>query len=270
MCYTDLYFPGVAEGMNIRVGRFISIPDIEAQLAPDNLMYTHSLLYTYDIYTQCGGVATIRLDDMWAIQFGIVSGNDVAPWEVRRFTVPNSGPVQPNREVNHGVVPTGIAMVQWIGPRWALGQDSVYFGVNGINGGNFGYNNIQELPIVTWTHKFNETVFMMTEAWYMFERNNPLLGRYTWETAVVNYLTFRLGPNTFFTVRNEWFDDATGARTAVKTQYSEHTIGITHWFNKLVTFRPEFGYWHSYDARAFDNGRKADQYLVAADIIFHY
>ncbi len=32
----DLYVPQVAEGMNIRVGRYISLPDIEAQLAPNN------------------------------------------------------------------------------------------------------------------------------------------------------------------------------------------------------------------------------------------
>jgi Putative beta-barrel porin-2, OmpL-like. bbp2 len=36
MIYGDLYIPWVAQGMNIRVGRFISLPDIEAQLAPDN------------------------------------------------------------------------------------------------------------------------------------------------------------------------------------------------------------------------------------------
>src|SRR5581483_8223697 len=80
MCYADIYVPEVADGMNLRFGRFISIPDIEAQLAPDNLMYTHSLLYTYDIYTQTGGLATIRLDPHWTIQLGVVAGNDVAPW----------------------------------------------------------------------------------------------------------------------------------------------------------------------------------------------
>ena len=270
MCYVDLYIPWVADGMNIRIGRFISIPDIEAQLAPDNLMYTHSLLYTYDIYTQMGGVATIKLDDMWAFQLGLVSGNDVALWEHRRFKAPNSGPTNQFRVVNNGIQPSAIAMVQWIGPQWALGRDSVYVGVNGINDGRYGYNNIQELPIGTWTHKFNEYVAMYTEAWYMYERNNPILGAYTWETAAVNYLIFRVGPNTLFTIRNEYFQDAKGARTGVKTQYSEHTFGFTHWFNKLLTFRPEFGYWHSYNERAFDNGRKADQFLVAADMIIHY
>ena len=34
------------QGFNLRVGRFISIPDIEAQLAPNNYTYVHSLTYS--------------------------------------------------------------------------------------------------------------------------------------------------------------------------------------------------------------------------------
>jgi hypothetical protein len=270
MCYADFYLPWFLEGVNIRLGRFISVPDIEAQLAADNFMYTHSLMYTYDIYTQCGAIATVKIDANWAIQVGCVSGNDVAPWEHRRFTQPNSGPSSPFRVTNRGVQATAIAMVQWISPEWALGRDSIYVGVNGINDGHFGYNNIQELPIGTWTHKFNEYFSMWTEAYYMYERDNPTLGAYTWEAGVVNYFVVRLAANTLLTIRNEYFDDARGARTGFKTPYSEHTVGITHWFNKLMTFRPEFGYWHSYREKAFDNGTKGDQFLVAADLIIHY
>src|SRR6202034_3051546 len=35
MVYTDLYFP-VMQGLNVRIGRFLSIPDIECLLAPNN------------------------------------------------------------------------------------------------------------------------------------------------------------------------------------------------------------------------------------------
>ena len=54
MIYLDLYIPFVAQGMNIRIGRIISEPDIEAQLAPNNLMASHSLLYGFDNYCQEG------------------------------------------------------------------------------------------------------------------------------------------------------------------------------------------------------------------------
>jgi hypothetical protein len=48
--YVDLYFP-VKDGLNIRIGRFLSVPGIEAQLAPNNYNMTHSLLYTIDPLT---------------------------------------------------------------------------------------------------------------------------------------------------------------------------------------------------------------------------
>src|ERR1700730_11613307 len=52
MVYFDLYIPQIFQGMNIRIGRIISEPDIEAQLAPNNLMASHSLLYGFDPYCQ--------------------------------------------------------------------------------------------------------------------------------------------------------------------------------------------------------------------------
>ena len=43
MVYADVYVPFVVQGLNIRIGRNISLPDIEAQLAPDNYTtYSHS------------------------------------------------------------------------------------------------------------------------------------------------------------------------------------------------------------------------------------
>jgi hypothetical protein len=68
MAYADLYFPHVAQGLNVRIGRYISLPDIEAQLAPKNYTYSHSLLYTYDAYTQTGVNLTFKLSDHWLYQ----------------------------------------------------------------------------------------------------------------------------------------------------------------------------------------------------------
>jgi Putative beta-barrel porin-2, OmpL-like. bbp2 len=49
--YGLVYIPNVAQGMVIKFGRYISPPNIEAQLAPDNYLYTHSLMFTFDCYT---------------------------------------------------------------------------------------------------------------------------------------------------------------------------------------------------------------------------
>ena len=78
--YFDLYVPQVADGLNIRVGRFISVPGIEAQLAPNNYVYTHSLLYSIDPFTDTGIIGTVKLNDRWLVQLGLTVSHDVAPW----------------------------------------------------------------------------------------------------------------------------------------------------------------------------------------------
>ena len=66
--------------MNVRIGRFISVPGIEAQLAPNNYTFSHSILYFVDPFTDTGAIATIKLSDQWLVQAGITDGHDVAPW----------------------------------------------------------------------------------------------------------------------------------------------------------------------------------------------
>ncbi len=66
--------------MNVRIGRYVSLPDIEAQLAPNNYTYSHSILYTIDPFTQTGIMFSTKLSDHWLMQTGLSGGNDVAPW----------------------------------------------------------------------------------------------------------------------------------------------------------------------------------------------
>jgi hypothetical protein len=264
MIYVDLYVPFVAQGMNIRIGRIISEPDIEAQLAPNNLMASHSLLYGFDNYCQEGIFTTTKLNDQWTFQLGISDGTDVALWQK-----------DPGRQV------TGTAMIQWTSPNQ---MDSIYAGDNNFNNGKFGYNNLQQI-VGTWTHKFNDKIYTATEAWYMYMNDAidhptsevpfqggsfPVRNGYAPEWAVLNYTMFRIAPSAFFTVRNEYFKDKVGSRTGFATDYSEHSIGITWWPDKLITIRPELRYDHSYAARAFDNGTRHNQLVFMTDVIFHY
>jgi len=264
MVYFDLYIPYVADGMNIRIGRFISVPDIEAQLAPNNLFATHSLLYGFDPFTQTGIVATVKLNDQWTIQAGLTNGNDVALWQD-----------------DPGNQPTGMVMVQYTTPNQ---KDSFYVGDNAFNNARFGYNNLQQI-VGTWTHKFNDKIFSATEAWYMYMEDAvshptdevpfqsgsfPVRDGYASEWAVLNYTAFRIARNAFLTVRNEYFNDRVGARTGFATPYSEHAVGITWWPDKLITIRPELRFDHSYDVPAYNNGRDKNQFAFITDVIFHY
>ena len=264
MIYFDLYIPYIFQGMNIRIGRIISEPDIEAQLAPNNLMASHSLLYGFDNYCQEGIFTTTKINDQWTIQAGISNGTDVAIWQD-----------------DPGNQPTGTVMLQWTSPNQ---MDSIYAGDNAFNNGEFGYNNLQQI-VGTWTHKFNDKIYTATEAWYMYMNDAkshptkdvpfqggsfPVRDGYAPEWAVVNYTMFRISRNAFFTVRNEYMNDKVGSRTGFATQYSEHAIGITWWPDKLITIRPELRFDHSYDVKAYNLGRDDSQFAFITDVIYHF
>jgi Putative beta-barrel porin-2, OmpL-like. bbp2 len=264
MVYFDLYLPQIFQGMNIRIGRIISEPDIEAQLAPNNLMSSHSLVYGFDNYTQTGIFTTTKINDQWTIQLGLSNGTDVALWQK-----------------DPGNQPTGTVMIQWTSPNQ---KDSVYVGDNAFNNGEFGYNNLQQI-VGTWTHKFNDKVSTTTEVLYMYMNDAkthptaavpfqsgsfPVKSGYAPEWGILNYTMFRIAPTAFFTVRNEFYNDIVGNRTGHATAYSEHSVGITWWPDKIVTLRPELRFDHSYDTAAFDNGTRRNQFTASMDFIIHY
>jgi Putative beta-barrel porin-2, OmpL-like. bbp2 len=269
--YGDVYFPQVADGMNIRVGRYISIPDIEAQLAPNNYISSHSLLYSFDPFTQTGVLATVKLNLRWLVQAGFSAGNDIAPWA-------------------SGAKPSLTACVSY---TFNQGNDNVYPCVSGINSGKYAYNNVQFF-VTTWYHKFNKSWHMATEAWYMYERDVPsvtpgLANPLPTETnangafctpgerqclapewAAVNYLQKELSPRNFISLRTDFLDDLKGQRTGFKTIYSENTLMWGHWIGTTVLFRPELRFEHAYDLPAYNSGSRNSQLTFTLDVIFKF
>lgn len=74
----------------------------------------------------------------------------------------------------------------------------------------------------------------------------------------------------FVTVRDEFYNDIVGSRIGHATLYSEHSLGVTWWPDKIVTLRPELRFDHSYGTAAFDNGTRRNQLGASMDFIFHY
>ncbi len=267
MAYVDMYFPQIADGMNIRIGRYISLPDIEAQLAPNNYTYSHSLTYGYDAYTQTGLNATIKLNDHWMVQIGISAGNDVTPWA---------------RDAR----PTLNACA---GYTWRAGRDNLYLCDNSINDNRYAYNNMAAY-YATYYHKFNSKWHTATESWYMYEKGVPsIFGSIPTETnangawcdpgqivcfapewAIVNYLERQIGKKDYVTIRNEFFDDIRGQRTGYKTPYSEHLLGWGHWIGSTILLRPELRFERAYSYPAYDSGTKKNQFIAAGDVIFFF
>ncbi len=265
--YVDVYVPQAAQGMNIRVGRFISVPGIEAQLAPNNYIFSHSLLYAIDPFTDTGLMATVKLNDQWLVQAGITSGHDVAPWTADAKA-------------------SGTACVSYTTKSV---NDNLYACANGINDGKYAYNNLQQYD-ATWYHKLSKTVHMATESWYMYELDVPAAGgpiapekgsnaAYCLageqrcaapEYAVVNFLQKELSGHDFLSFRSDFLNDKKGQRTGYATKYSENTIMWCHWIGSTVQLRPEVRFERAWNRTAYDEGRRHNQLTVASDLIFHF
>jgi hypothetical protein len=178
MVYADLYFP-VMQGLNVRVGRFISIPDIEAQLAPNNFTYVHSLTYTWDNYTNTGVEATLALTKNWILQMGTTIGTEAMPWHWGQkisndfVLAGNADPLYPGNTMlkDPGAVPSFTMGVRWTSSD---GKDDLNIVADGINGGQWGYNNLQWYGF-TYYHKFNDYWHIAFEAWNIHNNNVPNL-----------------------------------------------------------------------------------------------
>lgn len=251
MYYLDFYFPHFFQGENVRIGRYISIPDIEAQLAPNNITYSHSLLYTYDPYTQHGVVSTTLINRNWRVQVELSAGNDISPFDkgLRQLT------------------PAACVIY-----TTDSGRDALYPCMNGLNNQKFGWNNVQH-AVMTWYHRFNEHWHMDTEGWYMWQRHTPNVlnpagaailaaafpaPEYTigapsgaqcssvsvvfctsHEFAFVHYLNYQHDARNIVTFRSDFFADSTGQRTGFKGEFLEFDLGYTHWVGDVLELRPE-------------------------------
>jgi hypothetical protein len=288
MAYGEVFIPWVAQGLNIRFGRFISIPDIEAQLAPNNYMYSHSMTYTFDNYTNTGIEATVALNKNWIFQAGIVSGTEAMPWHVGA-TIPNPfpNPLYPNATMpkDPGATPSITLGVRWTSDS---GNDDINLVADGINGGQWGYNNLQWLG-GTYYHKFNDQWHISIESYNEHQNNvlnvnnpaalaaffaggtpfspqvmpfNSPFGAQCASTTVFSckaefqtalmYLNYKPEPLDNISYRAEFVDDYQGQRTGTKTRYIETGIGWQHWFSPQIEIRPEVSYYRALDAFAFN------------------
>lgn len=288
MAYGEVFIPQIAEGLMIRFGRYISIPDIEAQLAPNNYMYTHSMTYTFDNYTNTGVLGSLAVTKNWVAQLGVSVGTEAMPWHVgASIANPAPNPLYPNSTMlkDPGAQPSLTAGLRYTTDS---GNDSFNLVANGINNGVWGYNNLQWYGL-TYYHKFNEQWHISFETYNerqtnVLNQNNPtamaayfaggtpfspqympfnapFLAQcknaqvYSCTAEVQTYLMYlNYKPTTLDNIsyRLEYFDDMEGQRTGVKTAYIETGIGWQHWFSPQIEIRPEVSFYRSLSAPAFN------------------
>jgi len=276
--YFEFYYPWLAQGLILRVGRWIACPDIETQFAPDCYLGTHSILFTFDTYTQTGVMATVMLNKQWTVQACINAGNDMAPWY-------------------QGATPCGMFGVRWVSKD---NNDSIYAVLNQIDNALFrrfdldgqpaGHDNFNYF-VMTWQHKFNERIHTKEEAYYMWQRGAVLGGTpsigplqpygggggigadipgMSRTYGTVNYTMFLLSKRDFITVRNEVWRDEEGERSGFPGTYTSHTIGLTHNFTPELQIRPEIGYYRNWTMPAFDLGTRKGMLLGGVDVTLRF
>jgi hypothetical protein len=228
MMYVDLYWP-VLNGLNVRIGRFISIPDIEAQLAPNNFTYAHSLTYAWDNYTNTGVEFTLGVTKNWILQLGATVGTEAAPWHLNEHIqnqyviegLNTAGfgagvdPLFPGASMlkDPGAMPSITTGIKWTSDD---GKDDFNFVMDAWNSGTWGYNNLQWAGF-TYYHKFNEYWHIAFETYNIHVRNvpdlnnpsaqallfgtNPLTGA---STGVGYGTPFSTAMNPFSTVNAGW------------------------------------------------------------------
>jgi hypothetical protein len=99
---------------------------------------------------------------------------------------------------------------------------------------------------------------------------------YSYAWAILNYLNYQYTAHDVFTWRTDFLDDAKGQRTGFKTRYVEFDLGYTHWVGDTMELRPELRWERSLNTDAYDNptaipgAGKQSQFMLAADLIFHF
>jgi hypothetical protein len=311
MMYVDIYDPFIMNGLNIRIGRYVSIPDIEAQLAPNNLTYTHSLTYGWDNYTNTGAVGSLQVTKNLMVQLGITDGTETPIWHSGTFernlytqnaaqtwldnngygtyTAPATNPIYPGSKfrVDPGNQPSLTLCARY---AWNDGWDTFYPCLDGMNGEQWGYNNLAWHGFVYY-HKFNDQwhidfeSYLLTEHGVLNNRNPISLAAFNvggtwdspqyipanasnlaycptptaptcnvWSVGVLTYLNYTPDPLNNWTLRLEWYDDPQGWRTATgaETKYFDTSISWQHWLSPQIEFRPEISYWQSFGTAAFN------------------
>ena len=292
MVYTDLYFP-VLQGMDVRIGRFISVPDIEAQLAPNNNTYVHSLTYTFDNYTNTGIQVATAITKNWIVQTGVTVGSDTMPWNAgaRITNLMPGNPLYPGATMlkDPGAVPSVTLGVRWTSDD---GKDDLNLVGDALNGGQWGYNNLQWIG-GTYFHKLSDYWHIAVEVWNIHENNVPNLNNpaaaaivagggtpfspqftpfngpnaaqcsnptvLTCQADEQSFLLYvNYSPNKLnnFSIRTEFFMDPQGQRTGVATNYTDVAFSWQHWLSPQIELRPEIAYYRSINANAF-NGNGA-------------
>lgn len=244
--YGEAYFPTIARGLDVKVGRFFALYGVETNDAVSNALASHGYTFIYDPFTHTGVLTTTKLTNAWTIQAGLVLGSDVF--------------VDPAEE------PTFVGSVKWT----RLDQrDSVLLSVI-AGSGRFNqvrdFHNPEMLDAV-YNHQFNSRLTYTLESLLGYTTHVPHTGTAHW-FGVIQYVTYTFTPRLSGTARLESFDDEQGQRTGFSGLYTALTAGLSFRPCKSIILRPEVRYDYNDDSRPFEG--KHGLLTATADVILRW
>jgi hypothetical protein len=254
--YVDLFAP-VGNGLNVRVGKFVTLLGQEVINPTQNALYSHSYLFGYAIpFTHVGAYATYNFNDAVAVDFGFSRGWEQGFKDNNGDSIDVFGRVSWNINEKSGtkLLVTGIG-----GPERADNSDDYRY----------------VLDVIFTTKLSNQLVLTVNGDWGYEDGAAPDGGSAQWY-GVAGYLTYNINDNLAINARGEWFEDPDGARGLGTTgSVYEATIGLD--IKPLVSnrnfaslhIRPEIRYDYSNDP-FFAGGSKHDQWTAAVDAVFGF
>lgn len=244
--YAEAYFPTIAQGMDVKVGRFFSQFGVEQISAPDNALVSHSYAFIYDPFTQTGLLTTTKLNSAVSVQAGLVLGND-------NF----SGPT---------LNPTFIGSVKWVSSDQ---RNSLLFNIIADNGRFDRKNNFHnpEILDLVGTHKITTNLLYSFEGLYGFTDNVPDIGFANW-FSVVNYLTWNVTERINAATRLEFFDDLQGQRTGFAGLYTALAGMMAYRPVKWLQLRQELRYDYHSETAPFEG--KHGLFTATSDFLLRW
>lgn len=243
--YGEVYLPGIAEGMDVKVGRFSMLHGIDMNEATMNLLPSHSYTYLADPFTHTGILTTTRLTDQVTVQAGITTGSDIF--------------------FDTGDAATFVGGVKWFSNS---GRTSLQF-MTVLGPGRFdqaAHFDNRNLFDVVLHQRLGDRFYYSAEGLYGYQDNVPMIGTAHW-FGFVQSLTYEYSKKLAPTMRLEFFDDVDGQRTGFAGLYTAATAGIYYRPKPWLTIRPEVRYDNS-EGRAFE-GRHG-LFTATTDVIFRW
>ncbi len=258
--------------ISLKVGHFYTIVGYETLPSVGNFFYSHAYSYQFgQPFTHWGGILTTQLTRHWQVQAGLVNGWDALVGRAN------------NVNFIGGLKFTPDSNRWWASFALVTGDEQNNLaqipGVIGTDGNRTRYSFLVGLtpggPCGKW-----EYVFHHYYGWQ--ENGTPQLNFARWY-GIDQYLFYRASKTLRLGTRFEWFRDEDGTRVGLNRpanpnnpplpgNYFSLTAGFNYTPSASFLVRPEIRWDFTSDTvrRAFNDGQKNNQLLLACDVIWQF